>query len=555
MNIPIGPSQVIRAPEVTSVERRLRLRRSPLALTYVTLGENNGGIVTNISETGIGMTTARPLRENSPSHLSFQLSELGPAIETRAEIVWMTESKKEAGFRFEGLPAEVREQIRNWVSSPARGNDKSQDGKEHPRNVEDHLPSGSTLRQSPFRTPAPEQESAPKAAPDQGRDDASWHATAAPPARVQAFSNPPLVFGPAPGPALEASLFRTEATDFGSEADRKRTSPISALVAFLIVVTCFALGFEASPDFLRNWLKANDARHVDSPGLPISKNPTLSANLPANPDKTSERAAEPLAPASSTPAPTEKTYHPKPEDSERREMPRKTLAERPSSRAVNSALNSATIAPAPAETPATIGTTATSPPEKKSAMRGTESFAQQPAASNVSPTDAASPSMPATLPAHAEEPATRPANPPPSFFPVIAPGAGNVPRLVELPPEMVIDSATVLIHSRQIVFVPAEPGPESSHNPEKLQIGERISKVAPAYPAQAVQKGLGGTVHLHATIGKNGTVDSVRPIKGPILLIPAALDAVRQWRYRPTLLDQQPTEMQEDLTIEFRPLG
>lgn len=149
----------------------------------------------------------------------------------------------------------------------------------------------------------------------------------------------------------------------------------------------------------------------------------------------------------------------------------------------------------------------------------------------------------------------RPAHTPPSLFPVIAPGAGNIPRLVELPPELVIDSATVQIHSRQIVFVPAEPGPESSHNPQKLQIGERISKVAPVYPAQAVQKGLGGTVHLHATIGKNGTVESVRPINGPILLIPAALDAVRQWEYRPTLLDQQPTEMQEDLTIEFRPRG
>jgi TonB family protein len=553
MDRPVGPSQFIRAPEVTSVERRLRLRRSPLALTYVTLGENNGGIVTNISETGIGMTTARPLRENSSSHLSFQLSELSPAIETGAEIVWMTESKKEAGFRFEGLPAEVREQIRNWVSSPARGNDKSQNWKEHPRNVEDHLPSGSTLRQSPFPTPAPEQESAPKETPEQDRDDASLHATPAPPAPVQAFSSPPLVLGPAPHPALEASSFLTGATDSVSETYRKRTSPIAALVA-LLVVACFALGFEASPDFWRNWPKANDARHVDGPSLPISKNPALSANLAAKPDETSDRAAEPLAPASSTPAPAEKTHRSKPEDSERREMPR-TLAERPPSRAVNSALNSATIAPAPAKTPATIGTTATSSPAEKSAMRGTESFTQQPAASNVSPTEAASPSMPATPPARAEEPATRPANPPPSFFPVIAPGAGNVPRLVELPSEMVIDSATVLIHSRQIVFVPAEPGPESSHNPEKLQIGERISKVAPAYPAQAAQKGLGGTVHLHATIGKSGTVESVRPIKGPVLLIPAALDAIRQWRYRPTLLDQQPTEMQEDLTIEFRPLG
>jgi protein TonB len=65
---------------------------------------------------------------------------------------------------------------------------------------------------------------------------------------------------------------------------------------------------------------------------------------------------------------------------------------------------------------------------------------------------------------------------------------------------------------------------------------------------------MGGTVHLRTTIGKDGTVESVTATSGPTLLIPAAIDAVRQWRYKPTLLEQQPIEMQEDITIEFRPL-
>src|ERR1700735_3343349 len=553
MDRPFGSSQFIRAPEAVSGERRLRLRRRPLTLTYLTLGEDNGGIVTNISETGLGMTAARPLLENSSSRLSFQLSELAPAIETRAEIVWITESKKAAGFRFEGLPTEVREQIRNWVSSPAGTSDESQNCEEHPSSVEDPLPSES-LRQSPYTTGAPEQESPPKVALDRGPDDAQLYATPAPRARVQAPDGPPMVLGPTVDRAFGASLFRTEPVDVAQETNRKRTSPVAALVA-LIVVTCFALGFEASPNFWRNWMKLKDVRHADTPGPQISENPTLPTKLAANPHETSDRATEPLAPASNTPAPNEKTHDSKPETAEQLVMPRKTRAERSSTRTGSSVLNSAMIAPALRKTPTTNRTTETSSAPKKSVMPGTESFTQQPAASSVSPTEAASPLIPATLPAHAEEPATRPANPPPSFFPVIAPGAGNVPRLVELPPEVVIDSGTVQIHSRQIVFVAAQAGPESSHNAEKLQIGERISKVAPIYPAQAVQKGLGGTVHLHAIIGKNGTVESVRPINGPILLIPAALDAIRQWQYRPTLLNQQPTEMQEDLTIEFRPLG
>jgi periplasmic protein TonB len=117
-----------------------------------------------------------------------------------------------------------------------------------------------------------------------------------------------------------------------------------------------------------------------------------------------------------------------------------------------------------------------------------------------------------------------------------------------------MDTVTVLIRSRQFVFVPGQPGPESSHKPEKVQIGERVSNIEPVYPAQAAQKRMGGTVHLRATIGKDGAVESVRSISGPTLLIPAAIDAVQLWKYQPTLLEQQPIEMQEDITIEFRPL-
>jgi TonB family protein len=175
-----------------------------------------------------------------------------------------------------------------------------------------------------------------------------------------------------------------------------------------------------------------------------------------------------------------------------------------------------------------------------------------PNSSTPSGSPAKAPSAP---PARTATPAAHPATSPPSYFPVVAPAAGNVPRLIELPEEKVIDTAAVVIHSHQIVFVPAEPGPESSHKLEKLRIGDRTTKLAPAYPAQAAQKGMGGTVHLRAIIGKDGNVQDVRPINGPISLIPAAVEAIRQWQYRPSLLDQQPIEMQEDFTIEFRPLG
>ena len=126
--------------------------------------------------------------------------------------------------------------------------------------------------------------------------------------------------------------------------------------------------------------------------------------------------------------------------------------------------------------------------------------------------------------------------------------------MLELPPERVMDTVTVSIYALQFVFVPAQPGPETSHKPERVQMGERISNIEPVYPAQAAQKKMGGTVRLRATVGKDGAMESVRVLSGPALLIPSASDAVWQWKYRPALLEHQPIEMREDITIEFRPI-
>ncbi|MGA9886164.1 MAG: PilZ domain-containing protein, partial [Candidatus Acidiferrales bacterium] len=109
------PEQFTKPPEVRGGERRQRVRHSPSALTYVTLGENNGGIIANISETGMYVTAGQPLRENFFSRLSFKIPQTGGAIETQGEVVWTSESKKEAGVRFVELREESRDLIRKWV--------------------------------------------------------------------------------------------------------------------------------------------------------------------------------------------------------------------------------------------------------------------------------------------------------------------------------------------------------------------------------------------------------------------------------------------------------
>jgi hypothetical protein len=138
---------------------------------------------------------------------------------------------------------------------------------------------------------------------------------------------------------------------------------------------------------------------------------------------------------------------------------------------------------------------------------------------------------------------------PPSFFPVTAPSEGEAPRMVALPEETVFDSPRVAIRLRQDFFVPSQPGPEWKHNLQHIQVGQATSKTPPPPASQ----GDAGVVHVRATVGADGIVKNVRPIDGPVALIPRSTDAIRKWRYQPSLLEGQPLQWQGDFSIEFRP--
>jgi periplasmic protein TonB len=78
-----------------------------------------------------------------------------------------------------------------------------------------------------------------------------------------------------------------------------------------------------------------------------------------------------------------------------------------------------------------------------------------------------------------------------------------------------------------------------------------INRVQPVYPPLARQTRVSGTVRLHAIISKDGSVQQLEVMSGHPLLVQAALDAVRQWRYRPTLLNGEPVEVDTTIDVIF----
>jgi len=93
--------------------------------------------------------------------------------------------------------------------------------------------------------------------------------------------------------------------------------------------------------------------------------------------------------------------------------------------------------------------------------------------------------------------------------------------------------------------------------PQRVRVSQDVSagllirKVVPVYPATAQQARVQGAVVLQAEISKDGAVESLREISGHPLLIPAAIEAVKQWQYKPYVMNGEPVAVETTVTVDF----
>lgn len=99
--------------------------------------------------------------------------------------------------------------------------------------------------------------------------------------------------------------------------------------------------------------------------------------------------------------------------------------------------------------------------------------------------------------------------------------------------------------------VPARPVPPKPLLVSHLAEADLLYKVQPVYPALARQARIQGAVELRAIIGKTGAIENLVVVRGHPMLAPAAVEAVKQWRYRPYLLNREPIEVETDITVNF----
>ena len=103
----------------------------------------------------------------------------------------------------------------------------------------------------------------------------------------------------------------------------------------------------------------------------------------------------------------------------------------------------------------------------------------------------------------------------------------------------------------------AAKAPDGKSRPQRIRIGGNvqaakiISRVQPQYPKNAKEQRITGTVRLHVIIGTNGSVQEVTVMSGEPSLADAAVEAVRQWKYKVPTIHGEPVEIETVVDVNF----
>jgi Gram-negative bacterial TonB protein C-terminal/PilZ domain len=539
-------------------DRRLQIRATPTSCAYTALDDINGGMVLNISETGMAVSADDPLLvADYLPQVRFRLPHVEQRIKVSAQVVWLAESKKEVGMRFVDLSTEIRNQIANWIASE---NPSPEFEGLAPAPVQSLLPATlESVSEAPMHGIVPEQDQ--PSAPELIARAASRPSELVTP-EIRDASAPPFVddfpmnvdrdaSAAALGPQIRTRKTQSSADRFENFARRSYVFGLSgvqvAAVVFLFAGVSLAVGLTAGRGLLGSRLQGTQK---SSPPT----DHTSQALLDQLREKTSPTSTPPAADTSVTPAVN--LAAPRTADSQSETPATQSLSAPPEDPAVSIA----PIGPSSAITNPSFpdsNNPEVSPDRKDSTGLSARSAPppanSQPAHSPrvVSPMSSA-PAIPAPRRA---TPATLRApylsSPPTILF--TGPAGGNKPFRLILPERPVAASSSFAITSQLSVLVSPERGRAAAGEPARLQAGELVSFVWPRYSMRADRHARPETVKVRTTIGELGQVLDVKRVSGSFSLLPAAISAIRLWRYKPTLVNQRPVQAQQDVTIEFRP--
>ena len=500
---------------------RAHARRRILPIGYVELGQENGGILLNLSEGGLAVRSPLPLVSREFTGIRFQAPKSQAWLTASGRIVWLSDSKKEGGIQFTELPGDARQQIHKWASAHS---DLEDGGQSLPSSSQGREPSKQILgtparnrgenrepaKASNTRTQAtqPQRELVPKLG--QGVDTTK----AEPPVQAFRFTDYSM-FAEAPENQVVWAV----------PARRRKGWGGTALLVLLVAALSFALGSTVGRGALDGWIayltSEADNRLAPAPKVtPPAPPEQADAAAPEADEKGSasapdgDQANAPAAVNTASGPPNSQVAAPATEMKD--ELPKG--------------------APQPKDTSAEAGVSAADSAARVAAARDTAERQPHHSADNT------------TLRNNREADAGPGSVAAEHSILVNPPAPGGRPFYVNLPAETISASSAIAISAQRTLQIL----PSTSGRSERVVIGTLRSHSDPFYPVEARKQRIEGSVKLRARVGRTGQMLGVTPVSGPDLLTSAAVDAVREWRYEPTFVEGDPVETMAEITIVFR---
>lgn len=629
----------------TKTERRAHPRQKIQSLTYVELGNGNGGIALNVSEGGMTVVAAQPLDAEGTLDVALQLPQTRKRLQVKGEVRWLSDSRKEAGLQFVNLSSEALADIRDWMAReaspqpvdetfrpmptyrepPRPSADESffADEDEVEQEVEEQVEERTELQTEGRREeqtaeltkePAKEQtevetiqareavenEAAVKAREPEttakklervfeaGHGEMEVEAAA-----TETFTLEPLT----PSPAARANGEVVEAATTPAVNGARRT-PFSTLASELPGAAPVQPASALKTNVLREFEEDRGLLSAQSPSTLISS-PPIATNLTHPLDLPRLVFGSSYQTSQEIPEETGKDIRVHLQSGwvlgvlvlllalisffSGMAVRRGALNRMVGDNEQGGARTSSALTPSAAPTTQnSAAATASSVPTRQVDIEVVDSANRK----WTIPMNAGGTIAPPTTTAPETTTQTQPANDtaktaastaasaksqfqPSAANPPVAPTPstnntkttsntdlsdattsdnGNGGLMMTLPETPVAASSSIAISVRRFIPIP----PDAAARNRNLQVGSLANLVEPAYPAEAVQEKVDGTVKLRATISADGSIGYLDAESGPRALLPNSLTAVRNWRYAPTLLNGKPIETQEEITIVFR---
>jgi hypothetical protein len=537
-------------------DRRLQMRANLGSSAYTALDDLHGGIVLNISETGMAVAAADPLvvADYLP-HVRFRLPNVEHRIKVSAQVVWLAESKKKVGVRFVDLTTEVRTQIADWIASE-KPSPEFEDLTSAP--IQSLLPAPlESVPEEPMWIVVSEQDQ--RSAPELIERSASRPSELVTP-EIRDASLPLFVEdlpisadcdSSAAGFGAQGRAGKTEssANPIEYSPPRSHVLELSGLhvagLVFLLMVISLAVGLTAGRGPLRSRLPDTQK------STPATDH--ISQALLSRPSESPSRTSTPLA-ADTSVTPTVNPV-----------APVESHAEIPAAQPRDSRPEDSTTSTAPTKPSSAITTPSFHESDKNTAASSDRDGSAAPIARNAPPLADSQPAHPpravVPMPRAPENPAPRSVMPltrtpprlsPPSTILFTGSGDASKPFRLVLPEKPIAASSSFAITSQLSVLISPEGGSQPARQPARLQAGQLVSFVWPYYPRHGERHRSSETVKVRTTIGELGQVLDVKRVSGSLSLLPAAISAIRLWHFEPTLLNKRPVQAQQDVTIEFR---